>query len=145
MHKLTRLRSNLIRAVRKWPKSCGVALPYNAYMYCGDLLHKDPCAVHHGRVLAAWVEALQDKVLPQEAFHTALVSAASSLVKARQPWKAVHDAAGLIWGSDCPFWSAVAWTWAVMASCETCNCAWNWTQGHKFGASLAVPAEDSMC
>eukprot|EP00971_Amphidinium_carterae_P265187 5260207-Amphidinium_carterae.1 len=93
MHELTRLRSNLIRAVRKWPQSCGVALPY---IYCGDLLHKDPCAVHHGRVLAAWAGALQDQVLPQESFHTALVSAASSLVKARQPWKAVHGPAGTL-------------------------------------------------
>eukprot|EP00971_Amphidinium_carterae_P077802 1538648-Amphidinium_carterae.1 len=90
---IRKLRSGLVRAARNWPLTCGTDLPF---IYCGAFGHKDPGAIHHGRVLAAWAGAMQEGILPQEALQAALYNAARSLVKARQPWRSVHGPAGTL-------------------------------------------------
>eukprot|EP00971_Amphidinium_carterae_P298247 5926208-Amphidinium_carterae.1 len=58
--------------------------------------HRDPCAIHHGRVWVAWASALQEELLPRDVFMSAICCAARSMVKARQPWNAVHGPAGTL-------------------------------------------------
>eukprot|EP00971_Amphidinium_carterae_P008650 170265-Amphidinium_carterae.1 len=87
------LRSALVRTAFKWPRRCKVTLPF---VMIAELWNKDAAGIHHGRVMASWVENLRKELVSELECQQALRCSARQLVGKSSPWASVFGPAGTL-------------------------------------------------